>query len=48
MSDDATWMSHRSDDNFLKRAGKNKAMGRLSFDSFSLAKQRKGVRQEAK
>ena len=40
-SDDATWMSHRNDGNFLKRAGNKNELGRLSFAYFSLAKQRK-------
>jgi hypothetical protein len=40
-SDDATWMSHRNDSNFPKRAGETKPQGRLSFAYLSLAKQRK-------
>ena len=47
-SDDATWMSHRNDGNFPKRAGNTNDLGCLSFGNFSLATQRKVTRQEAK
>jgi hypothetical protein len=47
-SDDATWMSHRNDNNFLKRAGNRNEWGVFSFGYFSLDKQRKVTRQQAK
>jgi len=37
-SDDATWMSHRNDSNFPKRARETKPQGRLSFAYFSFIK----------
>jgi hypothetical protein len=46
-SDDATWMSHRSGANFPKRARDTKPWGVVSFDYFSLDKQRKVIRQQA-
>ncbi len=41
-------MARRSDSYFMKRAGETKPWGAISFGSFSLGKQRKGTRQEAK
>ncbi|WP_189420149.1 hypothetical protein [Cellvibrio zantedeschiae] len=48
MSDYAAWMPRRNDGYFLKRGGETKPWGAFSFGSFSLGKQRKGTRQEAK
>jgi len=47
-SDDATGMSHRNDSNFLKRAGNRNEWGVFSFGYFSLDKQRKVTRHQAK
>ena len=41
LSDVATWMSHRSDNYFLKRAGNGNDFGAFSFAYFYLGKQRK-------
>lgn len=41
LSDDATWMSHRNDSNFPKRAGETKLQGRLSFAYFSFGEAKK-------
>jgi hypothetical protein len=41
-------MSRRNDSKFLKRAGSSGELGVFSFGYFSLDKQRKVTRQEAK
>jgi|GEM_PF-963501 len=47
-SDYATWMSRRNDSNFMRSAGNRNELGVFSFGYFSLDKQRKVTRQQAK
>jgi len=48
LSDIEPWMARRNDSNFLKRAGSGNDWGVFSFGYFSLDKQRKVTRQQAK
>ncbi len=48
LSDYAARMPRRNDGTFLKHGGETKTWGAFSFGYFSLGKQRKVTRQEAK